>query len=61
MLVPRLGEIGLSIVLKEKLGRILLVMIPSREFGPLIPRNARSVNKIFDASLTATMDELSKE
>ncbi len=48
-------------VLNEKLGRILLVMMPSSELGPLIPRNARSVNNIFEASLTATMEDRSNE
>src|ERR1041385_6886661 len=60
-LVPLFGEIALLSVLKEKLGTTLLVMIPSKELGPLMPRNARSVNRIFEASLTATMEERSKE
>ena len=55
------GEIGLSMVLNEKLGRTLLVMMPSSELGPLIPRKARSVNNIFDALLSATMEDRSKE
>ena len=48
-------------VLNEKLGRTLLVMMPSSELGPLIPRKARSVNNIFDALLSATMEDRSKE
>src|SRR5207237_10384082 len=58
-LVPVFGKYGLSTVLNEKLGRSLLVMMPEREFGPEIPRKARFVNRILEASLTAITDERS--
>src|ERR1700746_3968733 len=45
----------------EKLGRILLVMMPLSAFGPEIPRNAKFVNSALDASLSAIEEELSKE
>ena len=41
----------LSSVLNEKLGKILLVMIPFTAFGPEIPRNAMKSNRVFDAVL----------
>ena len=44
-------------MLLEKLGTILLVMMPSSELGPLIPRNARKSNNIFEALVSATMEE----
>src|SRR5205823_13107247 len=56
-LVPVFGKYGLSTVLNEKLGRTLLVMMPEREFGPEIPRKARFVNRVLEASLTAITDE----
>ena len=59
-LVPPFGKYALSSVLNEKLGRSLLVMMPEREFGPEIPRKARFVNKVLEASLTAITDERSK-
>jgi hypothetical protein len=37
---PWCGEIPLSRVLNEKLGKILLVTIPFTAFGPEMPRNA---------------------
>src|SRR5205807_47571 len=58
-LVPVFGKYGLSTVLNEKLGRILLVTMPEREFGPEMPRKARFVNRILEASLTAITDERS--
>ena len=36
-------------VLKEKFGKILLVMIPFSALGPEIPRKARNSNKFLDA------------
>ncbi len=60
-LVPLFGEYAASTVLIEKLGRTLLVMIPFSEFGPLIPRKAKKLNRFFDAVLTATMEERSNE
>ena len=41
----------LSSVLNEKLGKILLVMIPFTAFGPEMPRNAMKSNSVFDAVL----------
>src|SRR6266550_5975375 len=58
-LVPVFGKYGLFTVLNEKLGRTLLVMMPEREFGPEMPRKARFVNRILEASLTAITDERS--
>src|SRR4029077_17038757 len=55
------GEIGLSMVLKEKLGKILLVMIPFSALGPEIPRKARNSNRFFDAVLSASNEERSNE
>src|SRR5207253_11498562 len=60
-LCPVLGAYGLSIELNEKLGTILLVMIPVSEFGPEIPRKARFWKRILDASLTATSEDRSSE
>jgi len=48
-------------VLKEKLGKILLVIIPSRAFGPEMPRNAMNSNRFFDALLSASSEERSNE
>ena len=39
-LCPLCGRWGLSILLYEKLGTILLVRIPFSAFGPWIPRNS---------------------
>ena len=58
---PRCGEIGLSMVFMEKLGKILLVMIPSSALGPEIPRNARNSNRFLDAVLSASSEERSNE
>jgi uncharacterized cysteine cluster protein YcgN (CxxCxxCC family) len=60
-LCPWCGEIGLSIVLNEKLGKILLVMIPCNAFGPEIPRNARNSNRFLDAELNASSEDRSNE
>src|ERR1700691_874670 len=58
---PWWGEIGLSMVLKEKLGNILLVMMPSSALGPEMPRKARNSNRFFDAELIAASEDRSKE
>src|ERR1700691_6418030 len=58
---PLCGEIGLSMVLKEKLGKILLVTIPISAFGPEIPRKAKNSNKFFEAELRASSEERSNE
>src|SRR5580700_9016593 len=58
---PWCGEIGLSMVLKEKLGKILLVMIPSSALGPEIPRKARNSNRFLDAVLSASSEDRSNE
>src|ERR1700733_2859993 len=58
---PWCGEIGLSMVLNEKFGKILLVMIPSSALGPEIPRKARHSTRFFDAVLRASSDERSNE
>src|ERR1700691_2082391 len=58
---PWCGDIGLSMVLNEKLGKILLVIIPSSALGPEIPRKARNSNRFFDAELTAASEDRSNE
>ena len=42
-------------------GDDLLVMMPVSAFGPEMPRNARFVNRALDASLSAIIEESSKE
>jgi hypothetical protein len=52
---------GLSTVLKEKFGNILLVMIPSKALGPEMPRKARNSNRFLEAELKASSEDRSKE
>src|SRR5262249_15583590 len=58
---PWWGEIPLSRVLKEKFGKILLVIIPLTAFGPEIPRNAMKSNRVFEAVLKGSSVERSRE
>ncbi len=49
----------LSRVLNEKLGKILLVMIPFTAFGPEMPRKAMKSNRFFEAVLSGSSVERS--
>src|SRR3984957_202776 len=58
---PLCGEICESIVLVEKLGKILLVMIPCKALGPEMPRNWMNSNRLLEAVLNASSDVRSNE
>src|ERR1700689_1009442 len=51
---PLCGEMPLSRVLNEKLGKILLVTIPFTAFGPEMPRKAMKSNRFSDAVLNGS-------
>jgi len=48
-------------VLNEKLGKILLVMIPFTAFGPEIPRKAMKSKRLLDAVLSGIRVDRSSE